>query len=104
MARRFSAWLIVVLLAVLLVVPTQLAHADTPTPADTPTDTATPTDTPTFTPTPTGTPADQTALTLDSGNQLVIVRSWTFGELAIFLALVANMALYGLHWIYELPR
>ena len=106
MAARLSCWLIVVFLALLLVGPLQQANAaparqastDTPTP----TETATPTIT--ATPTPTGTPAYVTSYTLDSGNTLIVERRWTFGELAIFLAVVANAALYGLHWIWEVVR
>jgi len=58
----------------------------------------------TDTPTPTATPAYETSLTLDSGNTLVVDRHWDFGELAIFLAVLAHGALYGLRWIYDVAR
>ncbi len=98
MASRWCRWLIVFTLAALLAVPVPLAHAETPTPTDTPTETATPS------PTPTGTPADETTITLDSGHQLVIERRWSFGELGIFLAILAHAALDGVLRIYELAR
>jgi hypothetical protein len=106
MVPRQSFWLIAVLLPLLLLASVQRANASGVRQAttDTPTPTETATPAPTQTPTPTSTPAYVTAITLDSGNQLVIERRWTFGELGIFLAVVANAALYGLHWIYEITR
>lgn len=64
------------------------------------TDTPTPTVTPTVTPTP----AYVTSYTLDSGNTLIVERHWTFGELAIFLAVLGLIALEGLRWMYELTH
>ncbi len=96
MASRFLPALIIALLAFALLAP--VASADTPTPTDTPTATLTPT------PTATSTPAFETAYTLDSGNTLVVDRQWSFGELGIFLAVVANTAISGLHWLYEVAR
>jgi len=103
-------WLVAALLAILLLAPVRAAAAaparqsetDTPTP----TETATPTETPvpSETPTPTGTPAYVTSFTLDSGNTLIVERRWTFGELGIFLAILANTAVNGLRWIYEITR
>lgn len=95
---RFLPWLVIVSLALALLAPALPASADTPTPTDTPTATVTPT------PTPSATPAYITAFTLDSGNTLIVERRWTFGEQGIFLAILANMALTGLHWIYEVTR
>lgn len=104
MASRLLPAIIVALLALALLAPVLPASADTPTPTDTATVTETPTPTSTATPTPTGTPAYVAAYTLDSGNTLIVERHWTFGELGIFLAIVANMALTGVHWIYEVTR
>jgi len=97
MARRFTSWMIVALLACGLMLTAQQAHA---APGLQTTDTPAPTLTPTVTPTP----GYVTSFTLDSGNTLIVERHWTFGELAVFLAVVANSALYGLHWIYEVTR
>lgn len=104
MASRLLPLIVVTLLALSLLAPVLPASADTPTPTDTATVTATPTPVDTATPTPTGTPAYITAYTLDSGNTLIVERRWTFGELGIVLAVVANAALTGLHWIYEVTR
>ncbi|HEY4723050.1 MAG TPA: hypothetical protein VII92_14450, partial [Anaerolineae bacterium] len=73
---------------------------DTPTvtntPTDTPTVTLTPTithtPTPTFTPTPTDTPgpyAYDIDSTLSSGNRLLILRRFTFGEIALGVLVLA---------------
>ena len=94
---RWLPWMVFTLLACVLLVSTQRATA---APALQTTDTPTPT----LAPTPTATPAYVTAFTLDSGNTLIVERRYTFGELAVFLAVVANSALYGLHWVYEVTR
>jgi hypothetical protein len=94
---RSLPWIVFTVLACVLLVSTQTAKA---APALQITDTPTAT----LPPTPTATPAYVTSYTLDSGNTLVVERRYTFGELAVFLAVVANSALYGLHWIYEVTR
>jgi len=88
---------------------------DTPTvtntPTDTPTVTLTPTithtPTPTFTPTPTDTPgpyAYDIDSTLSSGNRLLILRRFTFGEIALGV-LVLAIVLGGIgKFIYDNTR
>jgi hypothetical protein len=85
---------------------------DTNTPTSTPTVTDTPvpaTATPTFTPSPTITPTPPwwIVITLPApvlGTTVLIERRWTFGEEAIFFALVALGALLGLRWIFDWVR
>lgn len=103
MASRFLPVLIIACLAFALLVRVLPASAaptlqttETPTPTTTPTNTSTPS--------PTATPAYISGFTLDSGNTLLVERRYTFGELAVFLAVIANSALFGLHWLYEVTR
>ncbi len=92
-ARMWRLWAIGVVLAGLLLVVGQAGAA----PLAQATDTATPTPAVTATPTP----AYQTTIALTSGAVVVVDKTWTFGELAIFLMLVVLAALYALHWVYE---
>lgn len=87
--------------------PAQATETETPAPTETPTPTDTAVPTATNTPAPTITPlaAWQVVVTLPaSGAAVLIERRWTFGEEAIFLALVGLGALVGLRWIYDLTR
>lgn len=93
MARPFHRWLFVAIALALVLASVQRAGA---APALQTTDTPSPT--------PTATPNYVAGVTLDSGNTLIIERRWTFGELAIFLAIVAFTALWSLRWIYEIAK
>jgi len=101
MASRLLPALLIAALVLVVLFRVQPAGA---APALQTTDTPAPTNTAAPTPIPTGTPADETTITLDSGNQLVIERRWSFGELGIFLAILAHAAIDGVLRIYELAR
>lgn len=40
-------------------------------------------------------------ITLSSGQQVEIIYSWTFGEMAITAALVATIVLFAGRWVYD---
>jgi len=82
----------------------------TPTPTDTltptPTDTATltPTFTPSLTPTSTPTANYQSRVILTSGNDLLVERRWSFGELFIAIVGLIIASLISIRLIYDVVR
>jgi len=86
-----------------------LPPTDTPTITLTPSETPPASETPTITPTPTETPTPAwwVVITLPApslGTAVLIERRFTFGEEAIFFALVGLIALLGLRWIFDWVR
>jgi hypothetical protein len=67
-----------------------------------PTATATETLVPTATVTPT--PMFEVPVTLTSGNQMVVERKISYGEIAITLALLANLAVILIYLFVRVPR
>jgi len=64
-------------------------------------DTPTPTPTPTLTPTP---PWELLVVLPVSGKAMLIERRWSYGEEAIFFAVVGLGALLAVGWVYDLVR
>jgi hypothetical protein len=87
---------------------TPTSPTSTPTITDTPGPTLTPTLTdipgPTLTPTITITPGYWQAITLSSGNQFVIERRITYGEIAIVLALLALIVVFLIYLFIRVPK
>lgn len=87
------AWPAVALAVVLAVLMAGAAFAQDPT--------ETPTPAPTLTPTP---PWELLVVLPVSGQAMLIERRWSYGEEAIFFAVVGLIGLVGVLWIYDVVR
>lgn len=86
--NRYVLSLIFAVICVLVLLPAGSAHAQTETP----------------TPTATPTPKSQLAVTLSSGNELVISRSVTYGDIAIVIVVLILWMTFLLSKMVEIPK
>lgn len=90
---RIIFWGLVLVVAVgFLGFPNHSVYAQDPLPTETPT------------PAPTPTPNYQQGITLSTGNQLIIERRVTVGDIAIVLGLLLNAAVLLVRGFVEVPK